>query len=231
MRYEELEKNSIMYRETIDVKYTINKGGQGRLRFTKRGSRIIKEKRKIDVSKEFKMYIDRESLSLAFKQAEGGEFRFSGIGDGEYHIYWRYIAKEIKKNVNYIIQESEEYSFVLIPIAENVNGELAHSGEAARGDELVQHDAFSGEAAPSDQSALGGEVVECKVIGEVTEKAKVEEARKGKSIRVETNQAESKTEGSPEPEDQDKRGQDQGEHEGKAEEQKKVSKIKKRKVV
>ena len=75
----------------------------------------------LDISKQFKLYIDEESLSLAFKQANDGEFRIVGIKDHRYLVTYKDLSNLINRNMNYMIEVSKEYSFVLVAIKEGEN--------------------------------------------------------------------------------------------------------------
>ncbi len=117
MGFVELEKSTtLIKRLAVHAVYRVNDKGVGTLRFTKNGIEKLAELKLIEVAKEFKLYIDKDTKSLAFKQSEDGKFKLSGLAQGKNTLSYAVISKEITETVRYMIQQSKEYTFVLVPV-------------------------------------------------------------------------------------------------------------------
>lgn len=113
MGFIELEKSSGLTRLPVDATYRVSKKGSGVLRFTKNGVEKLTKLKGFDASKPVKIYVDRESKSLAFKQSEEGKFKLGGLAKGKGSLSYAAVNKELTENAHYMIEESKEYSFVL----------------------------------------------------------------------------------------------------------------------
>ncbi|MFY9221200.1 MAG: hypothetical protein WAQ98_00945 [Blastocatellia bacterium] len=99
----------------VDATYTINSKGDARLRFTKQGMAKLDKIFGEDKSKPFKLFIDEETQSLAFLLTETGTYKLTGwLPDRNLLTYYN-LSKVFTKEKLYMIVESENYSFLLLP--------------------------------------------------------------------------------------------------------------------
>jgi len=115
MGFVEIEKDPGLTRLAVDATYRVNDKGRATLRFTKNGMDKLNNLKTLDTSKPFKLYVDKEAKSLAFKQAEEGKFKLPDLAHGKNSLSYSAISKQITETVFYMIEESTEYSFVLVP--------------------------------------------------------------------------------------------------------------------
>jgi len=115
MGFVEIEKNVGLTRLAVDATYRVNNKGRATLRFTKNGIHKLTNLKALDLTKPFKLYVDKDAKSLAFKQAEEGKFKLSGLAPGRNSLSYSAISKQITETLFYMIEESTEYSFLLVP--------------------------------------------------------------------------------------------------------------------
>jgi hypothetical protein len=127
MGFIEIERTAKVIRKSgVDAIYRLNGKGVGTLRFTRAGSEKVNKIKGLDASKPFKLYIDKDTKNLAFEQTEEGKFKLGG-GKGTYTLSYSDLSREIKEMVSYILQESKEYTFVLIATGEGQKVEVVES--------------------------------------------------------------------------------------------------------
>lgn len=104
------------YKE-IDAVYRFNQNkGMGVLAFTKKGAEYLRRNiKELEASNKFKLYVDRSNFSLAFKQANDGNFILSGKEGNQYKLCYKELSRQIHKDVYYIIEQSKEYTLLLVP--------------------------------------------------------------------------------------------------------------------
>lgn len=100
---------------SVDATYKIHAKGKGTLRFTSKGINKLEKDLGIDSKKQFNLYINEETQSLAFEISETGPFKLSGTGEKKSALCYRDLSRAFTKKMYYMIVPSESYSFVLVP--------------------------------------------------------------------------------------------------------------------
>ncbi|MFY9221201.1 MAG: hypothetical protein WAQ98_00950 [Blastocatellia bacterium] len=100
---------------SVDATYNINAEGRGTLRFTRNGIDKLEKDLGIDYKKQFNLYTNEETQSLAFEISETGPFKLSGPEEKKAALCYQDLSKVFTKKMYYMIVPSESYSFVLVP--------------------------------------------------------------------------------------------------------------------
>ena len=116
MEFQELEKKSTNGRRLlVDATYRRNSKGMGTLRFTKNGIEKIGKIIGEDHSQSFKLFINKETQSLAFQLSQTGKFRFSGLERNSHKLSYNDLSQVFSKEISYMIAQVQGYAFVLVP--------------------------------------------------------------------------------------------------------------------
>jgi len=118
MKFIEIERTVKANSKDVDAIYRISeKKGIGALRFTKKGSQVLQSTiKKLDTTKPFKIFIDKESHSLAFKQDEKGQFKLSHSKKQIYTLSYADLKKQIGTTTFYKLETSKDYTFILVAV-------------------------------------------------------------------------------------------------------------------
>ncbi|MFY9222245.1 MAG: hypothetical protein WAQ98_06240, partial [Blastocatellia bacterium] len=100
----------------IDASYTINSKGQGRLMFTTGGMAKLDKIFGEDKSKPFKLFIDEETQSLGFLLTEKGKYKLTGLASYRNLLTCHDLTEAFRQEMFYKMVESQNYSFILVPI-------------------------------------------------------------------------------------------------------------------
>lgn len=100
---------------SVDATYNIHAKGKGTLRFTSKGINKLEKELGIDSKKQFNLYINEETQSLAFEISETGPFKLSGPAEKKSALCYQDLSRAFTKKMYYMIVQSESYSFVLVP--------------------------------------------------------------------------------------------------------------------
>ena len=102
-------------RLSVDATYNISAEGKGTLRFTSRGIDKLEKDLGIDSKKQFNLYTNEETQSLAFEISETGPFKLSGPAEKKAALCYQDLSRAFTKKMDYMIVPSQNYSFVLVP--------------------------------------------------------------------------------------------------------------------